>query len=89
MPDVVQRLLADVAPGDRLDLDLISLEYGEDVKIRFFEEFEGQGFVLNSDGVVGCVDTCAHCDGTGLNCGRCEGFSLTVDYGEGPKPYSD
>lgn len=88
--DRVQQLLADIAPGDRLDFDAID----EDVRQEFVDEFYGQGFTVSSDGIVGCVEQCPECDGEGFldggrECRSCDGFSLVCDFGRGLRPYRD
>ncbi len=90
MTDRIQELLSEVAPGDRFDLDSIAPE----LRDSFLTEFEGQGMVVNSSGVVGCVEMCPDCDGDGQlkggrECSACEGFSLVADFGRGMVPYRD
>lgn len=88
--DRVQELLSEIAPGDRLDFEDIP----EDIRQDFLDEFFGQGMLLSSRGIVGCVEICPTCDGDGQlaggkECRRCEGYSQVVDWGRGLEPYRE
>lgn len=80
---LVQKLVDDLLPGDRLDFD----EIPSDLREEFINEFEGRSYLLSSSGIVGMVDICSACDGKG--CLHCEDCSLMVSYGQGFVPYRD
>lgn len=86
--DLAMCLVATLQPGDRFDFDDIPPE----IKIEVINEFEGQNFILSSEGIVGILETCPICDGSAVDahgdeCFNCEGFSLLVDFGRGLFPY--
>ena len=88
MSNAALKLIQNIVPGDRLDLD----DLDDAIRTQFLDEFEGMGYVL-LDGVVGEVDICTACDGEGLDkksqrgCIQCDGMSMTVDCGRGKKPF--
>ena len=91
MTPAVQKLVDALVPGDRLDLDTLP----EELRQEFLDEFEGLGFTLSSDSIVGSVEVCPSCDGEGVHkstqeaCRKCDGYSLCVDRGRGLEPYRE
>ncbi len=80
-------------PGDNINLDDIP-----DARERnkLLDEIEGMGYVLNSRGTLGLIETCEECEGDGLdkrtpdrNCRMCAGSGTTIDEGRGKKPHWD
>ena len=83
----VDRIIADLSPGDVVPLDAVE----DDMKRLLLDELDRRGFVIDSRNVLGEISFCTVCDGEGeVNgkcCRQCDGFSLTCNYGRGEKPY--
>lgn len=91
MSITVERFLGDLEVGDVVNVDAFEAEYGSQQRRVLLDELEGRGYVLDSKNVLGEVAICAKCAGEGEIKGRCcvtcDGFSTTVNYGRGAKPY--
>ncbi len=83
----VDRIIADLSPGDVVPLDAVE----DDMKRLLLDELDRRGFVIDARGVLGEISFCTVCDGEGeINgkcCRQCDGFALTCNYGRGDKPY--
>lgn len=82
-----------LCPGDYVDFDAIENVFERN---NLLDEIEGMGYLINSRGVLGLVETCENCDGDGLNnqnndrnCRMCDGAGVTIDEGRGKKPHWD
>lgn len=91
---LVRDILDQHGPGATFDIDALQEEYGNEVVQALLSEFDGRGYVTSSDGIVGEVAVCVSCDGDAVDkkgkaCPVCDGYSLTVDYSRGLKPFRD
>lgn len=91
MSVTVERVLQGLEAGDVVPLDQFETEHGSLLKRLLLDELEARGFVLDSKNVLGEVEICGRCNGDGevkgKCCSLCDGYSTTINYGRGAKPY--
>ena len=87
----IERFISGLEPGDVVNLDSFEASHGPALRRDLVDEIEGRGFVIDSRGILGEVSICELCNGEGELKGRacpsCDGYSTTVNYGRGCKPF--
>lgn len=90
MSVTVERLIAELEPGDIVPLESFEAENGAMLKKILLDELEARGFVLDSSNRLGEVEICELCSGDGGQdkaCRACDDYGATITFGRGRVPF--